>query len=1514
MVLVVLFLLPVALFYTVQYPKVQQRLVHEATHMLSTKLHTTVSVGSIRFRLFNRLAMQNVYVQDLKGDTLFYAGQVSASLSSFRYSERQIGVGTLELADAKFTLLRDTSGNVNLKFIIDALASEKSDTAVVAPEKKPYALRVNRVNARGVHFNFVDELAPDSTYEGSINYKNLHVSDLALDVRELKLDGDTMTCRLELLQFRERSGLNMRRLGGFVSIAPKFIEIKELQILDDFSDIRASYYRMDFEQYGGFKNYLEKVSMSADFTEAKVDFFTIGFFAHPLAKMHLPLTLSGKVNGPVGNLKGRNLELTYGQGTKATVSFSMKGLPDAQNTFFTFDVKKLSSRAGDLLLADSVVLKGKFARHSELLSHLGKLSGRARFTGFLSSFVADAALATDVGSVITDLSFTPSSDTATLISGTLGTEQLQLGQMLRDSLVGRLSFYGKVSGEFRSFKKMALNADLSVPLLDFKGYTYHGIKMKGRLTGQSFKGLLSCDDKNLDFDFRGDVDFAKQKPTFDFKLQLRHADLVTLRLNTRDSISRLSMNATANFEGIQLDDLVGTVLIDNAEYSSGKGNVQQKAISLNVHQRGNVKMAELKSDLVDGHLQARGSVSALLPTLDSVVRYYIPALSPLVSSKKSAPVKADPNKPIKGKAFAVKKEQEYEFELRTKSVEKFFEIVTPGFMLADSTSVSGRFGADVGRVRLSVSTSAMRFGANKILNLSLRSTAVPDSSLSLKLKVDRFGLGDLSVDKLSANGKLRGGHLSLSADYATAIASGNLNAKVHLFKDRRNDLALDVALYPSKVVLGDTVWNLSPSQIRVEKKRYSISNFKLANEHQMMYVNGVISNSIRDSVDCELRSVYVRPLLRAFGSKADLDGKVSGKARLNGLLSSSPVFFINMQASDIVIAKNEMGNLSLRSFMEDDKDISLYAELEKKGVEKLNLSGVLKPNGQLQTTAKLTGMEIAILNPLLKGVLSDISGTLDDNIEITGPLKDLRINGKLRLSNGALRVDFLNTLYQVQGPVEFDNSTMRMRNHVATDDKNRTAKLSFTLGNLTQPQKLYYQLKVEPRNFHVLNTTERNSDIFYGQAYATGVVQIQGKPGEVDISAAASTEPNTQLSIPLGGAAQAQQSGLIDFVTPADKEMKKKVVEKPVEPTNLNVELDFKVTPEAEVVLVLNQNTGDVIKAAGNGNLKLEVQPKNSIFRVFGDYTMQRGEYAVSIQNLLSIKFKIDNGSVIHFSGDIDAATSDIQASYRPLRVPLSGLFGDTVNSRYKHPVPIDCKVHMTGRLTAPDLKFSIDAPTVDSETRDRMQAQLSSEDNVLTQFLSLVLVGQFLPQGNSSFGETLGGATIGELLTAQMTSLVSQFVDANIAIKYTPATSSNPETQFGASVSKNLFSDRLSLSGNVDYQSQRKQTNPNSSDFTGNMEVSYMMDPQGKLRVKAFSHTDDQYSEMVQGSNRYGVGVVYQEEFDNFAELWKAMFRKKKAQDSPVKEPEKVVPPPDTAPLRDTVSVPDSTGYVSPP
>ena len=81
------------------------------------------------------------------------------------------------------------------------------------------------------------------------------------------------------------------------------------------------------------------------------------------------------------------------------------------------------------------------------------------------------------------------------------------------------------------------------------------------------------------------------------------------------------------------------------------------------------------------------------------------------------------------------------------------------------------------------------------------------------------------------------------------------------------------------------------------------------------------------------------------------------------------------------------------------------------------------------------------------------------------------------------------------------------------------------------------------------------------------------------------------------------------------------------------------------------------------------------------------------------------------------------------------------------------------------------------------------------------------------------------------------------------------------------------------------------NKDVIGNIDVEIKLDNSGNVRLDLFSHAEDRYSTYTDAENsqRSGVGIVYQKEFNSFKELLKGKSKAQKAYEKQVREKRKL-------------------------
>jgi hypothetical protein len=294
----------------------------------------------------------------------------------------------------------------------------------------------------------------------------------------------------------------------------------------------------------------------------------------------------------------------------------------------------------------------------------------------------------------------------------------------------------------------------------------------------------------------------------------------------------------------------------------------------------------------------------------------------------------------------------------------------------------------------------------------------------------------------------------------------------------------------------------------------------------------------------------------------------------------------------------------------------------------------------------------------------------------------------------------------------------------------------------------------------------------------------------------------------------------------------------------------------------------DIIEARGRGNLNMEVNNSGD-FRIYGNYTIEEGDYMFSLKNVIRKEFEIEQGSQIIWNGQPQNADINVTAVYN-LRTSLNNLLMDTTQY-YNKRIPVECRIQLTEKLVNPNINFDIALPTADESTRARVQGAINTEEELNKQFLSLLVLNTFMPSQqymagqNEAFGMGASSMafTTSELLSNQLSHWLSQISNNwDIGVNYQPGDEISKD-QMEVALSTQLLNNRLIINGNVETTGKYQQ----ASELVGDFRVDWKLTPNGKLRLKFFNRNSDR---LVYEETRYiqGAGLFYREEFNSFSEL----------------------------------------------
>ena len=1469
-VLLVLLLLPVAITLLLHVRTIQNYVVDTGLTYLSERAETQFSVEDVRFSLFNRFVFDGLYVEDYAGDTLFYAKKVVVPIRSLNLFTGAVHLGDVQLSDIQFNLIQDSTRLSNLKQILLKLKRKEKKR-----EKKPFRLKASAVQIRNMNFRHRKYDIQPKSY--GVNFTDLDVRDFNLAVHDISVVNDSVTLSIDSLRLHERCGLDIRNLStDRFRISGTGLHFDRLRLSTAESDATLPYLYFDYDTWKGYKDFLQRVTIRSEFTQSTVSFRTIAYFAQGLKHWTGVLhDASGRVEGPVAALSGEVFNATI-RDTRVKLQFAITGLPDVKQTDFSFFVQNLETRSDDVsYIIEDITGKALDPRRKKMLDQAGNITFSGHFDGLFNNFTADGNLRTSIGNADVKLHINPLSGAArtTAFNGTLNVHEFGVGTLLQQPKLGRLTLTSTVQGLFGQSHKMQAHADIRS--LSYNDYTYQGIALNGNIENKKFTGSIDSQDPNLAFAFDGGLDFNDSLPAYNFNLNLQNADLAKLNFNRRDSVSQIHCTLKAEGSGIRLDDANGTIEINDMTYINHIDTVRTGQIRMVANNKGASKLLGFYSPFADIELKGKLSYDKMFAYFRNTLVSYLPSISDRTPEEKIS-------EPAPYTASSI--DNYYLLNVNVKESNNVAGIFYPGLELEQGTNLAFLFNPEQNIFSLTLNSALIETEDSFVSNLkaSVRNQA---DSISLFVTAEETLLKGIYMPDFSVVGGAKENKINL------AMRFNNTENQTYAMISTTSTLSADsvtgipqthIRFNPSTYTSGNQTWRIWARKIVIDSTQTLIDRFAIESGSQRLSINGTISPRTTDTLRLRLQNFDLRPLTKITGQKGyNIEGYTNGTADLiaaqGDRIMNADIDFDSLRVNDIP--------WKAACFTCNWDFIARYARfalVERESGDAIAIGYYVPDDHRYAADLNFRHIDMALLSPVLEGALENIKGSARARLTLTSRNRKPILNGTINVERFESKVSYTNVGYSLTESVADvkDNVITLRPTELVDPEGNRVGfDMDFNFKNL---KNLSYTIHVRPTNTLVLNTTERQNDLFYGTIYASGNATIRGNRNRVSMDITASTAGNSRFFMPLGNGTDIAAADFIVFETPKQRaaidslnranrsrrERFRHRMESLRSEMDINMTLD--VRPNVEMQLMLDPTGDNLLKGRGSGSINLHVNPNNRDFTLYGDYNITEGSYRFSLQNFASRTFTIEDGSHIQWTGDPVNALVNIEAVYK-LKASLAQILqGSGQNTRRN--VPVDCIIRLSDRLSQPTITFDVNVPNTDPEIQSAILNTMNTQEMMSTQFLWLLATHSFYTENinstqNLNIGAQSATTTGIEFLSTQLSNILSS-ERFRLAPTYRPK-SEETSDEFGTEFYGELIKNKLIVEGDVSYDSGNniQMNNRTARSLTGDVTLSLLLDEVGNFKVKAFTRTIDRFDEN-QGLQESGVGLSYRQNFNSFSDL----------------------------------------------
>ncbi len=1465
-ILLGLFAIPSTAFILLQNRKIQSYLANEIAKQVSENLKAEFSIESVDIIFFNRVILNHVLLKDQASDTLLYANRITATTKKFNLSAKRLYLSKIKLEHSLIRIAIDSEQVANIQYLIQGIR-ERPDTS-----RSKWDFSVRNIEVKDSRFKLENPYNPSDVSHG-INFSDLSLNKLDLDLRDLILASDTVKFSVTHANFQEKTGFIAEDFAADFTIHKQLLDFSNVRIKNKQSRVFANQVHFEFRDYEDFREegIWNKVKVKLDFADSHLDVHDLGYFSERFYGVQEEVDLSGRLYGKFNNLKGRNVRINYHNYLTFSGDFDLNGMPDYHQTYMFFDFQNLTADIG-LIKTYGIPGLSDTLEISDNILKLGKIYYRGKFIGFINDFVSYGKLITDLGQVSTDISIQPVQGDQTSFHGQLKTVGFDLGELAGiPETLGAISMNAKVSGISSPGGQIQADMDGKISSLFLNNYDYQNIFLIGELSNNTFDGSFAVEDPNLKMEFYGKIDASDTLPVFDFTANVDKAKLFPLNISKADPDYTLSCYLNANFTGTNLDDFDGEINLVNSLFQRPDKQIQIYDFNLLANHRPDSNRMVLKSDFLDAEIIGLYDFNSIGKAFGRIVENHFPAL------------RIEESEFFDTTFYGL---NHFNFNIHFKNTFPITDFFLPEIQIARDSKVSGEYNPGDYRLKILCDFPELDYKNNHWSELSM-SLLSNDTATRLNVNLNSFNLGEkITFNKLDIESESSKNKTLLDIEWDDPdmkIFSGRISGEVYL--EARDDQRPVIYwnMLPRSIIIRDTVWDIQASRGTIDSTSISINNFKIVHNNQFFNLDGIISELPDDILTLTSHTLNLENfnvITNRFG--LEISGILDGNTVLSNLYNN-PLFISNFTIKELAINDEILGDTKIQTnWINKDQKIKMTASSFRGNLETLHLDGDYKPaSTELDLDFILDKLRLNIVYPYLDEYLEELSGIISGDMRLHGTVSKPLLEGKIKLQKVGFLVTYLQTRYNFSNEIQIKKNNIRFKDFDLYDEQGSVAYLNGNI-NSKDLRDLTMDLTLNMDNFYLLNTREINNTLYYGRAIGTGIVQLKRESGNIDMNISVRTEDDTELNINMNEGKEISESNFIVFVNSGET-LPEEIQYRNGNGDNhktigLNMSFDLEINPLAEVQIIFDPQVGDIMKGNGYGNIRLELNPVGE-FKMYGSYQIEEGEYLFTLQNIINKRLKVQKGGSISWNGDPMDAVIDMRAVYSTKATPaiLVPEGPEYLNKRY----PVDCHLLMTDKMMNPTIQFEIILPSAEEETKNFVKNAITTDEELTKQFLSLLVINNFsTPQINagtaSSGGVSMAGVTTSELLSNQLSNWLSQISnDFDIGVNYRPGDDITSD-QVEVALSTQILDDRVSIHTNLDVggtQAAGTNEGTNTSNIAGEFDVNVKLTDDGKFSIKAYNHSND---DQLYKSSLYtqGVGFVYREDFNTFGELSRRFWR----------------------------------------
>lgn len=1268
--------------------------------------------------------------------------------------------------------------------------------------------------------------------QGKFDPEHLELKALDFIIKDLKVEEDEVTVKVENISFRERSGFTISVFTTLLFFGKEKAFLKDLVFKTSNSEI-AGDFTLSYLQPGQFmsvpsesKIRIQLPSVKLHWNDAK--YFTDEDIPHSLTLS--PFVATASIEGTLADLNIKDLKFRQAGNFSGRVQGHV--LHPTQTDQMVMDLTLKDTRIYTRFIREFMNnTEGDNLNWEDIPPYSDIV---ADFKGSTEKFKSNFSIYAGSGYLKAFMEL----DKSEAYSGSLVVSGLEAGAITGMANLGQTSLHMTFKGKHFDLDKVIAEADLTIDSVDYNNYSYENINARIGLKDKSANFRLTSTDPFLDFTMEGNALLGEDiKAGLKFDLQNINPGALNLieedyTLTGKINIDLLMKDSTEINVDLAME---GIYFFANSErYPLGSS-------AFSYHQtQSNMKLSG-KTGFMDLDFESNLSSDQTIELVKRQLSNYIGELD--LSTPDS----------LLNKGYVM-----LEFSLTPDDIitEVFLtniEEIYPFFVTLELDGGNNIIDFSLNSERLVY--SGMEFDS---INLVARGNT---DNLSYDFHLDKFKISDLTFFDPSLKGSYENN--KLLSTFSVRDEKGELSNSLSFGIETQDSIAL-FHLVHDEFFINYEYW-----KIDTDNKVIIGPDFLQAEAFRIVYNETFIEvqtgfEARYDNVRLVVEDINLGRLAGAFlADSINADGRFNADIFIDKIFEN-PTFKIDAGIEKLKYENYNFGDLTIQMTPADKTDTYLTA-IRLSGESRFNIDGnlVLSEVISFRQKFNLEKVDMAMIEKFSDGALTDSKGLLSGVFEISGNTEDYQIAGNIDFNGITFTPVSLGRPFLLENErISFTQNGISFKSFTIKDFQKNTAVLNGQI--LTSDYSdIRFDLSLDAKNFRALDMEEIKGVPYYGQLVFSAETTIRGDINLPVIRGRLKIENATSLTVvvPEQSADIIDRDNVVIFVDETslrlrEAEKRDSAAKSISSYSGIDLIAVLETSPEAAFRVIIDPVAGDYLDIRGNSNLNLTINQAGDM-SLTGRYDIKSGAYQISMYDVIRKRFEISENSYIMWQGDPMKAEMDITAVHT-VRTDALDLLADQLigadeskKTTYRQEIPYLVNMRIKGSIEAPEISFFLDLPDNQKGVHggvvySRLQQLNQQESEVNKQAFALIVLGRFLsdaPSASSGGGEALARNSASRLLTQQLNNLAGKYikgVDLNFNLDSYNDYSSGSEqgrTQLNVEVKKTLFSDRLILQvgSNIDLEGEENRTHQGSSELVGDLIAEYLVSEDGRYRLKAF-------------------------------------------------------------------------------